>query len=85
MFRRHDAAAMQGLATIRAYGAQQHYQSAFQEHMELNGSWWYAYIATNRWIGCMLDVNSAIVLACSVVLTMAMYQVVSGRSPGIPW
>jgi hypothetical protein len=41
--------ALQGLATIRAYGAGDRFRAAFLRELDLNGSWWYAYISTARW------------------------------------
>ena len=40
---------LQGLATIRAYGAGDRFRAAFLRELDLNGSWWYAYISTARW------------------------------------
>lgn len=40
---------LQGLPTIRAYGAGDRFRASFLEELDLNCSWWFGYIATARW------------------------------------
>eukprot|EP00882_Tetradesmus_deserticola_P004548 GHRQ01004794.1.p1 GENE.GHRQ01004794.1~~GHRQ01004794.1.p1 ORF type:complete len:395 (+),score=149.54 GHRQ01004794.1:630-1814(+) len=63
---------MQGLPTIRAYAAESHFQESFISHLSLNGQWWYAYLATARWIGFRLDLIATITLTMAVLLAMAV-------------
>jgi hypothetical protein len=63
---------LQGLPTIRAYGAESHFQESFISHLSLNGQWWYAYLATARWIGFRLDLIATITLTVAVLLAMAV-------------
>lgn len=68
---------MQGLPTIRAYGAESAFQSAFINHLSLNGSWWFAYLASSRWIGFRLDLIATVTLTMAVLLATAVRQHVS--------
>jgi hypothetical protein len=63
---------LQGLPTIRAYGAEPHFQESFISHLSLNGQWWYAYRAAARWIGFRLDMIGAITLTMALLLAMTM-------------
>lgn len=65
---------VQGLPTIRAYGAEAAFQSSFISHLSLNGSWWFAYLASSRWIGFRLDLIATITLTLAVLLATAVRQ-----------
>eukprot|EP00882_Tetradesmus_deserticola_P029233 GHRQ01032705.1.p2 GENE.GHRQ01032705.1~~GHRQ01032705.1.p2 ORF type:complete len:124 (-),score=25.37 GHRQ01032705.1:526-897(-) len=73
---------MQGLPTIRAYAAESHFQESFISHLSLNGQWWYAYLATARWIGFRLDLIATITLTMAVLLAMAVRTEVGGSAQG---
>ena len=42
--------------------------------MDLNGSWWFAFIAAARWVGFRLDLIAAAVLALTAILVMAVHN-----------
>lgn len=65
---------LQGLPTIRAYGAESAFQAAFIDHLSLNGSWWFAYLASSRWIGFRLDLIATVTLTVAVMLATALRQ-----------
>eukprot|EP00879_Flechtneria_rotunda_P017481 GHRR01018328.1.p1 GENE.GHRR01018328.1~~GHRR01018328.1.p1 ORF type:complete len:1541 (+),score=583.94 GHRR01018328.1:446-5068(+) len=71
------SATLKGLSTIRAFGAESHFQDTFIRHLSLNGQWWYAYLGTSRWIGFRLDCISTITLLATAFLAMAVRQQVS--------
>ncbi|GBF93736.1 hypothetical protein Rsub_06068 [Raphidocelis subcapitata] len=68
------SATLKGLPTIRAYGAQGRFHEAFLSLLTLNGSWWYAFLGSSRWVGFRLDVISTATLAAGVLLSLAVRE-----------
>ncbi|KAF6260228.1 P-loop containing nucleoside triphosphate hydrolase protein [Scenedesmus sp. NREL 46B-D3] len=77
------SATLKGLPTIRAYGAESHFQASFISHLSLNGQWWYAYLATARWIGFRLDLIATVTLTMAVLLAMAVRAEVKAAILGL--
>ena len=69
----------QGLPTIRAYNAGLRFREEFIGFLDRNGAWWFAFIATARWIGFRLDFISAIMLTAGSMLAMAIHDKVRNR------
>jgi hypothetical protein len=59
---------------VRAYNAGQQFYSEFIGFLDRNGSWWFAFIATARWIGFRLDMISAVMLTAGSMLAMAIHD-----------
>ncbi|XP_055678761.1 probable multidrug resistance-associated protein lethal(2)03659 isoform X2 [Lutzomyia longipalpis] len=59
----HTNATLQGLATIRAFNAQQILTNEFDSHQDLNTSAWYLYLATTRAFALWLE------LVCVLYIT----------------
>uniref|UniRef100_A0A182SDL2 ABC transmembrane type-1 domain-containing protein n=1 Tax=Anopheles maculatus TaxID=74869 RepID=A0A182SDL2_9DIPT len=51
----HTNATLQGLSTIRAFGAQSALQREFNEFLDVNSSAWYMFISTSRAFALWLD------------------------------
>lgn len=65
---------VQGLPTIRAYGAGERFKKSFIGELDANGAWWFAFISTARWIGFRLDAISAVMLTVASILAMAIHD-----------
>lgn len=51
----HLSTSLYGLPTIRAFGAQQMFQSQFEAYLDLHSSVWYLFLASTRWLGIVVD------------------------------
>ena len=57
---------LQGLATIRVFGAQQMLEEEFDQLQDVHTSTWFAFISTTRWFGLWLDWIVTAYMACIV-------------------
>ena len=63
---------VQGLVTIRAYGASKWFVSKVEGDLDANGKWWFAFMGLARWVGFRLDCLSAGTLLVGSVLAMLL-------------
>ena len=63
---------IKGHPTIRAHGIEIDFQRRFEEALDLNGSWWTAFLLTSRWLGFRLDGIVALVMFFSVFLNLTL-------------
>ncbi|CAH0557333.1 unnamed protein product [Brassicogethes aeneus] len=66
----HINASLQGLTTIRAYGAQEVLKKEFDTHQDLHSSAFYLFVSCNRTFGFWLDFHCVIYLA---LITLSMF------------
>ncbi|KAF2900921.1 hypothetical protein ILUMI_05261, partial [Ignelater luminosus] len=59
----HLSASLQGLTTIRAFGAQAVLEKEFDNHQDLHSSTWFSFIATATAFGYFLDIICVIYIA----------------------
>lgn len=78
----HLNATLQGLTTIRAYGAQNILRSEFDKHQDLHSSSWYMFITTSQAFGFTLDVMCLIFIAL-VTFSFLLLEDTFGRSVGL--
>ena len=71
------SASLKGLPTIRAFSCQDRFHADFLKQLSSNGDWYYAFMATGRWIGVRLDLISATTLLSTALLAMATHASVS--------
>ena len=63
---------IKGLPTIRAYGSATTFQDRFLDALDLNGTWWTAFLFTSRWIAFRLDAVGAFVMLFSCILAVLL-------------
>lgn len=69
------SAALEGLPTIKAFGAQQRFTTRFEELLDKNGQGYFAWLMALQWMGFRVDlVCGCVVLTCAVVSVAAQKQ-----------
>uniref|UniRef100_A0A8C7TML5 Multidrug resistance-associated protein 4 n=1 Tax=Oncorhynchus mykiss TaxID=8022 RepID=A0A8C7TML5_ONCMY len=51
----HLSSSLQGLWTIRAFGAEERFQNTFDAHQDLHSESWFLFLVTSRWFALRLD------------------------------
>ncbi|KAJ2489954.1 hypothetical protein IWW37_003584 [Coemansia sp. RSA 2050] len=73
--------AINGAASIRAYGQVSAFETTFMERTELNCRAWWTYMSANRWLAVRLDLVSAGIIFLTTVL-LILTQLVAGSVNG---
>ncbi|CAG2067457.1 unnamed protein product, partial [Timema podura] len=71
----HLNASIQGLTTIRAFGAQEILEKEFDNHQDLHSSAWYLFIASSRTFGFWLDIACLVYI---VIVTLSFLVIGGG-------
>jgi hypothetical protein len=91
----HQPAACSGLSPLADTASMQHlpgptcprppcrFHQQFLQHLSLNGTWWFAFLGTSRWIGVRLDTIAALTLTAAVLLAMAIRSWVQPQLLGL--
>uniref|UniRef100_A0A3Q3JJ45 Cystic fibrosis transmembrane conductance regulator n=1 Tax=Monopterus albus TaxID=43700 RepID=A0A3Q3JJ45_MONAL len=66
----HLSSSLQGLWTIRAFGAEERFQKAFDAHQDLHSEAWFLFLTTSRWFAVRLDG------ICSIFVTITTFSLV---------
>eukprot|EP00210_Caulerpa_lentillifera_P007448 g7118.t1 len=74
---------IKALPTIHAFEKEENFQAMFQRALDLNGSWWIAFLATSRWIAFRMDGFVSAVCALTVILSVALVDQVSKEVLGL--
>eukprot|EP00210_Caulerpa_lentillifera_P006269 g5988.t1 len=74
---------IKALPTIHAFQKEDTFQSMFLTALDLNGSWWMAFLTTSRWVALRMDCFVAVVCALSVILSVALADEVSEEVIGL--
>jgi ATP-binding cassette subfamily C (CFTR/MRP) protein 4 len=64
----HLNASLQGLTTIRAFGAQEILEREFDNHQDLHSAAWFSFISTSRAFGYWLDI------VCIIYITLVTFS-----------
>lgn len=75
----HINASLQGLTTIRAFGAQDILRSEFDRHQDVHSSAFYLFLSCNRTFGFWLDLHCVIYIA---LVTVSFFFMENGISSG---
>ncbi|XP_028992903.1 multidrug resistance-associated protein 4 isoform X2 [Betta splendens] len=63
----HLSSSLQGLWTIRAFGAEERFQKVFDAHQDLHSEAWFLFLTTSRWFAVRLDG------ICSIFVTITTF------------
>ncbi|KAM6893784.1 ATP-binding cassette sub-family C member 4 [Xenentodon cancila] len=63
----HLSSSLQGLWTIRAFGAEERFQKTFDAHQDLHSEAWFLFLTTSRWFAVRLDG------ICSIFVTVTTF------------
>ncbi|XP_029941779.1 ATP-binding cassette sub-family C member 4 [Salarias fasciatus] len=63
----HLSSSLQGLWTIRAFGAEERFQKIFDAHQDLHSEAWFLFLTTSRWFAVRLDG------LCSIFVTITTF------------
>uniref|UniRef100_A0A3Q1HYV3 Multidrug resistance-associated protein 4 n=1 Tax=Anabas testudineus TaxID=64144 RepID=A0A3Q1HYV3_ANATE len=63
----HLSSSLQGLWTIRAFGAEERFQKTFDAHQDLHSEAWFLFLTTSRWFAVRLDG------ICSIFVTITTF------------
>jgi ATP-binding cassette subfamily C (CFTR/MRP) protein 4 len=70
---------LDGLVTIRAFGAQKRFLEEFSARLDLNTRAFYAFIFTARWLGFRLDVIVILILSAACFISVALNEFASDK------
>ncbi|VVC87931.1 unnamed protein product, partial [Leptidea sinapis] len=79
----HLNASLQGITTIRAFGAQEALIKEFDNHQDLHSSAWYLFIASSRAFGFWLDLVCVVYIAVVTMSFLVIGQEKYGGSVGL--
>ncbi|XP_025192648.1 multidrug resistance-associated protein 4-like [Melanaphis sacchari] len=79
----HLNASLQGLTTIRAYGAEKILSDEFDNHQDLHSSAWYLFISSSRAFGLWLDIVCFIYIAIVTFSFLVVGNTTYGGNVGL--
>ncbi|XP_060850029.1 probable multidrug resistance-associated protein lethal(2)03659 isoform X2 [Rhopalosiphum padi] len=79
----HLNASLQGLTTIRAYGAEQILSDEFDNHQDLHSSAWYIFICSSRAFGLWLDIVCFIFIVIVTFSFLIIGNTIYGGNVGL--
>lgn len=79
----HLNASLQGITTIRAFGAQEALIREFDNHQDLHSSAWYLFIASSRAFGFWLDLVCVVYIGVVTMSFLVLGQIEHGGNVGL--
>eukprot|EP00210_Caulerpa_lentillifera_P008933 g8524.t1 len=74
---------IKALPTIHAFQKEELFQSMYLKALDLDGSWWIAFLATSRWIALRMDWLIVAVCGVSVMLSITLADKVNAEVLGL--
>uniref|UniRef100_G3PLJ6 Multidrug resistance-associated protein 4 n=1 Tax=Gasterosteus aculeatus aculeatus TaxID=481459 RepID=G3PLJ6_GASAC len=79
----HLSSSLQGLWTIRAFGAEERFQKAFDAHQDLHSEAWFLFLTTSRWFAVRLDGMCAIFVSITIFGCLLLRDQLDAGSVGL--
>lgn len=79
----HLAASLNGLATIRAFGAEPEFERRFDQYQDVHSSAWFLFVSASRWLGCSLDWLSLGYIAIVTIVMSLTVGATTGSQIGL--
>ncbi|XP_035659576.1 multidrug resistance-associated protein 4-like isoform X1 [Branchiostoma floridae] len=79
----HLSATLQGLWTIRAFGAQESFQQEFDAHQDLHSEAWFLFLAGSRWMSVRIDFLASLFVTAVTVCSVPASQALDGGLVGL--
>ncbi|XP_033954626.1 ATP-binding cassette sub-family C member 4-like [Pseudochaenichthys georgianus] len=79
----HLSSSLQGLWTIRAFGAQERFQNIFDAHQDLHSGAWFLFLTTSRWFAVRLDGICAIFVTTVTFACLLLREQLDAGSVGL--
>ncbi|XP_024119607.1 multidrug resistance-associated protein 4 [Oryzias melastigma] len=79
----HLSSSLQGLWTIRAFGAEERFQKAFDAHQDLHSGAWFLFLTTSRWFAVRLDGICAIFITITTFGCLLLRNQLDAGSVGL--
>ncbi|XP_077957966.1 ATP-binding cassette sub-family C member 4-like isoform X1 [Gasterosteus aculeatus] len=79
----HLSSSLQGLWTMRAFGAEERFQKAFDAHQDLHSEAWFLFLTTSRWFAVRLDGMCAIFVSITTFGCLLLRDQLDAGSVGL--
>ncbi|CAN9498133.1 unnamed protein product [Ophioblennius macclurei] len=79
----HLSSSLQGLWTIRAFGAEKRFQTIFDAHQDLHSEAWFLFLTTSRWFAVRLDAICAIFVTITTFGCLLLRDQLDAGSVGL--
>ncbi|XP_041637493.1 multidrug resistance-associated protein 4 [Cheilinus undulatus] len=79
----HLSSSLQGLWTIRAFGAEERFQKDFDSHQDLHSGAWFLFLTTSRWFALRLDGLCAIFVTITTFGCLLLRNQLDAGSVGL--
>ncbi|CAK6978679.1 ATP-binding cassette sub-family C member 4-like isoform X1 [Scomber scombrus] len=79
----HLSSSLQGLWTIRAFGAERRFQEVFDAHQDLHSGAWFLFLTTSRWFAVRLDGICAIFVTITTFGCLLLRDQMEAGSVGL--
>ncbi|CAG2110355.1 unnamed protein product, partial [Medioppia subpectinata] len=79
----HVSTTLNGLASVRAYGAQVEFEKQYTIYQDDHTAMWFMYLCTTRMLAIVMDWFSVVYLVIVSVVLMVFYEGIGGGSAGL--